>query len=97
MLEPISEAIEPICEDPSLTDPTTSKYQSNQTYIKTVDATVPKERVTKMNYATKFNRAKFSGEALQPSTILHKTTKNNKKRKTIARFESKDINYTKKL
>ena len=90
VLEPSSAVEEPSCEDPTLLDPSSTKYaQANG--ITSVN------KVIKMNYETKFDREKFVGEAFQPSRSLSTTSSNsNKKRKQVKPFESKSIKYVKK-
>ena len=89
ILEPSIAALEPKCEDPSLVDPTTSKYSEG------IELSTEK-KVIKMNYQNKFKRAKFEIEDLQPSKSLRiSTVKESKKRKSIKPFASKNINYIK--
>jgi len=90
ILEPSVAALEPKCEDPSLVDPTTSKYSEGKELS-------TEKKVIKMNYQNKFKRAKFEIEALQPSKSLRiSTVKESKKRKSIKPFASKNISYVKK-
>ena len=95
LLESDTVAIEPICEDPTLLDPTSSKYQATSKSKKAKSSVeTEKNRVIKMNYAKKFTRDKFVGEGLQPSQCLRIDEK--KKRKRQQTFSSKNIKYTKK-
>ena len=59
ILEPTNDAEEPECEDSSMVDPTESKYSNGKKEISRI-------KVKKMNYDTKFERATFSVECLQP-------------------------------
>ena len=99
ILDPTSVAEEPECEDPSLVDPTASKYSNGKKEISQI-------KVKKMNYDTKFERAAFSVECLQPKKCLRITLptaedesrqkKSTKKRKFVKPFQSKNIEYIKK-
>ena len=58
VLEPTSAVEEPSCEDPTLVDPSSTKYAD-------ANGIVSINKVIKMNYSKKFEREKFVHEAFQ--------------------------------
>ena len=98
-MEPTSVVEEPECEDASLVDPTAFKYSNGKKEISQI-------KVKKMNYDTKFERAAFSVEYLQPKkyfriTLLTAEDESRKKRsakrrKFVNPFQFKNIEYIKK-